>query len=79
MQLRLHRADLDTTKYYIQMKNAVSTYVGKFIRAYRMGSGDGMTLHLEFNNNGKIVTVNEEMWGSFNGNELSYFIETHQQ
>ena len=82
IQNRIHRANLDTTKYYIQMKavggtkTVSSTYVGQFVRVYRMGSGDGMTLHLEFNNNGRIVKIDEEMWGSTRGDELSYFIET---
>ena len=43
---------------------ASTTSVGIFVRKYRMGSGDGMTYHTEFKDDeGKILTFNEEMWG----------------
>jgi hypothetical protein len=43
---------------------ASKTYVGTFIRNYRMGSGDGMTYHAEFKDDeGKIHVFGEEMWG----------------
>jgi len=51
------------------------TYVGKFVKSYNMGSGDGMTVHMEFDNFGTRVIVDEAMWGSLYGNELSYFTE----
>jgi hypothetical protein len=40
-----------------------------------MGSGDGMTLHWEFNLDGVITTEDNEMWGSVSGSELAWFIE----
>lgn len=70
---RASRTELDTTKYYEKVHNTTKEYVGKFIRSYTMGSGDGMTVHWEFNNNGKIITVNDELWGSLSGNELIGF------
>jgi len=76
---RIDRLNLDTKKAYYQIKNVngtlVKTYMGKFVRVYRMGSGDGMTLHLEFNDSGILNRVDEEMWGSLDGSKLSYFIE----
>jgi len=38
-----------------------------------MGSGDGTTVHLEFERDGTKITVNDEMWGSVSGDELVYF------
>jgi hypothetical protein len=38
-----------------------------------MGSGDGMTVHWEFNKNGTIIRVDDEMWGSLYGTELIGF------
>ncbi len=76
---RINRVDMDNTKYYIQVKYVdgieTRTYVGKFIRTYYRGSGDGTTVHIEFENNGIRTSINEDMWGSMNGKELSYFIE----
>ena len=77
---KINRVDLHVNKNYIKVnlvKGAlVKQYVGKFVKTYCMGSGDGMTVHMEFNDNGKITRVNEDMWGSMSGHELSYFIET---
>lgn len=53
--------------------NLIKEYVGKYIRTYRMGSGDGTTVHLEFERDGTKITVNDEMWGSVSGDELVYF------
>ena len=79
MESRISRVNLDVTKSYTKVKlvnnTLVKEYVGRFVRTYRMGSGDGMTVHMEFNNNGQIKRVDEEMWGSVGGYELSYFIE----
>jgi hypothetical protein len=79
LEKRCTRATLDTTKNYIQVrtvdKKETRVYVGTFVRSYCMGSGDGMTVHIEFNDNGRITRVDEEMWGSLSGEELSYFIE----
>jgi len=72
---RVNRVNLDITFCCIQVYNNIHTYVGRFIKVYRMGSGDGMTVHIEFNDAGKITRVDEEMWGSVNGSELTYFIE----
>jgi hypothetical protein len=76
---RISRMDLDTTKNYekIQKVNGVQTAtpVGRFVKAYRMGSGDGMTAHWEFQLDGNTVTVDDEMWGSINGQELVGFRE----
>lgn len=77
LKTRYERANLDVTKSYekIQLVNGteIVTYVGKFVRSYRMGSGDGMTIHWEFNNNGTMVKVDDEMWGSISGSELAGF------
>lgn len=71
--------DLDTTKMYekIQLVNGVQTAtpVGRFVKAYRMGSGDGMTVHWEFELLGSKVTVDDQMWGSLGGQELVGFRE----
>ena len=80
MQGRLDRANLDPTKSYIRLQkiNGVVTQkpVGRFVRSYRMGSGDGMTLHWEFNLDGVITTENDEMWGTLSGSELTWFVES---
>ena len=47
--------------------------VGMFVRSYRMGSGDGTTIHWEFNKDGVIKTIDDELWGSVNGSELTYY------
>jgi hypothetical protein len=80
IESRITRVDLDVTKKYTQVRivndTKVKEYLGKFVKVYRMGSGDGMTVHMEFNDNGRVTRVDEEMWGSISGRELSYFIET---
>ena len=78
---RIDRANLDTTKCYMKVQKTkggmdVEEYVGKFLKSYTMGSGNGRTLHWEFNNNGKVIRVDDEMWGSINGKELAGFSET---
>jgi hypothetical protein len=64
---------------YIMIKevNGVTTEedAGTFVRCYRMGSGDGMTLHWEFIKNGNTICVDDEMWGSLAGTELVGFVE----
>jgi len=75
---RISRVSLDTTKFYEQVKTSADgtvsiKYLGKFIKSYKMGSGDGTTVHCEFDNNGVITRIDEEMWGSVSGRELSYF------
>jgi len=79
MAARVDRANLDTTKSYIRVRTVngvvTETPVGFFVRSYRMGSGDGMTVHWEFNLNGTLTTENDEMWGSVAGTELTWFKE----
>lgn len=74
---RCSRANLDTTKEYIMVKNVngklVEEEVGLFVKSYRMGSGDGMTLHWEFLLNGATIRIGDEMWGSLSGVELTGF------
>ena len=83
MESRISRVNLDITKSYTRVKlvngTPVKEFVGRFVKTYRMGSGDGMTVHMEFNDNGRITRVDEEMWGSVGGYELSYFIETPEK
>ena len=77
MTSRLSRGMLQAGFQYIMTKevNGVTTEedVGTFVRSYRMGSGDGMTVHWEFNNGGKITTIDDAMWGSLSGKELTHF------
>jgi len=74
---RISRANLDTTKYYVKVQTlggaTVEEEVGRFVKSYTMGSGDGMTLHWEFELNGKIRRIDDEMWGSVSGAELVGF------
>ena len=79
MEKRASRGDLDTLKSYIKVQLVkgvqVREEVGQFVRSYRMGSGDGMTLHWEFIKDGKMIRVDDEMWGSVAGTELVGFVE----
>jgi len=74
---RCQRANLDTTKNYmkVQIVGGVSKEeeVGRFVKSYRMGSGDGMTLHWEFVKDGVKIVVGDEMWGNVNGEGLIGF------
>ena len=74
---RISRANLDPTKYYIMIQTmggaTVEEQVGRFVKSHTMGSGDGMTLHWEFELNGKIRRINDERWGSISGTELVGF------
>lgn len=76
---RISRLNLDTTKNYekVQLVNGVQTVtpLGRFVQAYRTGSGDGMTAHWEFELDGKKITVYDQMWGSVGGQELVGFRE----
>lgn len=75
---RISRANLDTSKYYIMLQTmggaTVEEQVGRFVKSYTMGSGDGMTLHWEFELNGKIRRIDDERWGSLSGAELLGFL-----
>ena len=77
IESRICRANLDTTKYYIKLTKmgwaTVEEEVGRFLKSYTMGSGDGMTLHWEFELNGKIRRIDDEMWSSISGTELVGF------
>ena len=79
IEKRISRLDLDTEKVYekVQSVNGIQivTLVGKFIKSYRMGSGDGMTAHWEFELNGKRIVVGDEMWGTISGEGLVGFRE----
>jgi len=79
MQARINRANLDPAKSYIKVQKVndvtIQKPVGQFVRSYRMGSGDGMTLHWEFNLGGVITVENDQMWGSVSGSELTWFLE----
>ena len=44
--------------------------VGYFVKSYTLAYEDTTTLHLEFNLDGKNITVDDEMWGSSNVSEL---------
>lgn len=77
LQARLNRLNLDDTKFYEKIvkteKGTQFIYLGRFVRSYRMGSGDGMTAHWDFDNNGVTTTVDDELWGTVNGAELIGF------
>ena len=79
LETRVSRTHLDPTKHYVKVQQGVRTYMGRFVRAYRMGSGDGMTAHWEFDDRGQRRTVDDEMWGSVSGTELAYFVESDPQ
>lgn len=77
MTSRISRANLDTTKQYMKVTNmggaTVEEEVGRFVKSYTMGSGDGMTLHWEFELNGIVRRIDDAMWGSVSGEELVGF------
>lgn len=75
MQSRISRTQLKEGKEYYKIHKGVKEFIGKYIRTYYMGSGDGTTVHVEFELDGKKICVNDEMWGSLNGEELVYFAE----
>ena len=74
---RCQRGNLDTSKKYVkvQIVGGVSKEeeVGQFVQSYRMGSGDGMTLHWEFVKDGVKIVVDDEMWGNMSGEGLIGF------
>ena len=79
LEARWARGDLDTKKSYIKVQrkgnDLIEVPVGRFVRSYRMGSGDGMTIHWEFEKDGIVSRINDEMWGSVDGSELLGFKE----
>jgi hypothetical protein len=76
---RIARANLETSKSYIKVQKVdgkdVETKVGRFIRSYYIGSGDGMTFLWEFNLDGNIITEQDTAFGSVSGEELLWFKE----
>ena len=76
---RISRHNLDPMKSYIKVvKKGMMTIeepVGRFVKAYRMGSGDGMTAHWEFIKDGATIVIDDEMWGSLDGSSLVGFKE----
>lgn len=74
---RCQRGDLDTSKSYVKVQIVGGLLkeeeVGRFVRSYRMGSGDGMTLHWEFVKDGVKIIVDDEMWGDVSGEALIRF------
>ena len=83
IESRIALANLDKAKKYIRVVKVngkeEKTPVGYFVKSYTMGSGDGMTLHLEFNLDGKNISVDGEMWGSSTVSEsdLAWFKEVN--
>lgn len=77
LQSRCSRSNLDTSKEYIMVKKVdgkvVEEEVGRFVTSYQTGSGDGMTLHWEFLKNGITIRIQDDMWGSIDGSELTGF------
>ena len=80
---RIARANLEKGKKYNRVVKVngkeEETPVGYFVKSYTMGSGDGMTFHLEFNLDGKNITLDDEMWGSWTVSEsdLAWFKEAN--
>lgn len=74
---RISRAALQPGIQYIKIIEVngkiIEEDVGMFVRSYRMGSGDGTTIHWEFNKDGVIKRIDDELWGSVNGSELTYY------
>jgi hypothetical protein len=83
METRLARGDLDTTKQYMKVQKKgnelIQVPVGRFVRSYRMGSGDGMTIHWEFEKDGIVSRIDDEMWGTVDGAKLLGFKELELQ
>lgn len=75
MNQRFSRADLKVGTPYYAHRNNIQTYVGTFVRSYRMGSGDGMTIHAEFLCRGKPIHIDDEMWGNLDADQLTWFTE----
>jgi len=73
MKSRYNREDLEKGVAYIRVKQGLRTKVGKFQCSGYQGSGDEMELVLVFELDGKNYTLQEAMWGSVGGQELSYF------
>jgi len=79
---RISRMNLDTTKNYIKVvkkgEMTIEEPVGRFVRAYTMGSGDGKTAHWEFIYDGLTIIVDDAMWGPLDAVGLIGFKEDSQ-
>jgi hypothetical protein len=79
MSSRISRLNLDPAKSYTKIVKkgdmTIEEPVGRFVRAYTMGSGDGMTAHWEFIKDDVKIVVDDEMWGPLNGASLIGFRE----
>jgi hypothetical protein len=78
METRYNRGNLEKGVAYIQVNRSTRTPVGKFVQAGYQGSGDGTQLVLIFEHLGRQNTIQEDMWGSTSGAELSYFVRDTQ-
>ena len=72
---RISRTEMKPDHHYMKIQGKNVDYAGKFIGCYRMGSGDGMTIHFTFELNNTKYTLDDQMWGSISGEELMYFTE----
>jgi hypothetical protein len=68
MAKKLSRGDLEPGVCYLKHTGTLTSPMGKFIRSYRQGSGDGMEIVCVF----ETGEFRDEMWGGA-GVELSYF------
>ena len=79
---RAARTNLDTTKCYMKIQilhgELVQEEVGRFVRSYTIGSGDGSELFWEFTKDGKTITVSNQMWGTIAGHGLIHFKEVSE-
>lgn len=64
----MSRGDLEPGVSYLKHTGTLTCPMGKFIRTYRQGSGDGMEMVCVF----ETGEFREDMWGGA-GVELSYF------
>jgi hypothetical protein len=75
MKSRISRTELKPGHHYMMIQGKNVEYAGKFVSCYRMGSGDGMTVHFIFELNNTQYILDDQMWGSISGEELMYFTE----
>jgi hypothetical protein len=75
MKARISRTEMKPGHHYMMIQGKTINYAGKFVSCYRMGSGDGMTVHFIFDLNNTQYILDDQMWGSISGEELMYFTE----
>ena len=73
MKTRYDRVNLIPNKEYYMIHQGRKTFVGTFVQSMYSGSGDGMTVSIEFLLNDRPYYIEEDMWGSESGEELTYF------